>query len=306
MKKPKINKDTVSLILFISGCVGVAVTAFCAGRDAVKASEVVKEKDIPKFKAVEQTEEIAPGVDSVTGVELVKRKEYYPEVVKTTWKCFIPTAAALTATYTCLIFSKRIDAKHITLLTSAVASGAGLVSKYRDKIKDIYGEAALHDVDRAVAKDEIIHAKSPRITTPGICTCNDEMDLNEDGEVLFFDPFTNMKFKTSKLAFLGAKYYLNRNFTIGCGAPLSMFYQFLGLEIPEEYMYAGWDMDDFRDDGYQWIDIDVVRSTEPDPDTGELYYIIQYEFEPGDNEYSYSSYPCGNPLDYYGSVVKNV
>lgn len=128
------------------------------------------------------------------------------------------------------------------------------------------------------------------------------MDLSEDGEYLFFDPFTKMKFRTTKLAATGARYYLNRNFSLGSEAPLSMFYAFLGLDLPQEYEYAGWDVNTMSEDGYYWIDIDFVKSDAPDPETGEYYYIIEYDFLPGDVEDNY--YPFGSPLSSEGSYVR--
>jgi hypothetical protein len=82
-----------------------------------------------------------------------------------------------------------------------------------------------------------------------------------------------------------------------------MFYAFLGLTLPEELNYIGWDADKVFEDGYCWIDIDCVKSDKPDPETSKPYYTIIYGFEPGDNEYSYSHYPGGgDPLLYDGSV----
>ena len=294
-------KKYIPTALFVVGCMGVVGTAICSGRDTLKAEDILKNEH--KVKMIDDNEPECYADNAMVVTLCNTKPEYYKEIVKVTWKSYIPTFIVGTMTLSCLIASNVMDAKKIAALTALVSSSTGLVTKYREKIKEYVSEEKLHEIDKAVASDEIIHAKSPTITTSSWTSCSDEMDLNTDGEVLFFDPFTKMKFKTTKLAFLGAKYYLNRNFSIGCGAPLSMFYEFLGLEIPEEYRYAGWDMDDFRDDGYMWIDIDVVKSDEPDPETGEKYYIIEYEFAPGDTEYSYSFYPAGNPLDEFGSVV---
>lgn len=301
-------KKMMPTILFGVGVVGVFVSEVVVSIDTIKAEKVIKEKDIHLKVAVEQTEELAPGVLSTTGYELVNRplKEFIPEVVKGTWKCYIPTFVATGLTLTCLIASKRLDKKQIAALSTAVAGAGSLVSAYRDKIREYASPEVLEQIDKDVAEAEIKKVKDVSISTPGIISRNKEMDLNTDEEVLFFDPFTKVKFRTSKLSFLGAKYYLNRNFSIGGSAPLSTFYEFLGLTLPEEYMYAGWDVDKMAIEmEYYWIDIDVVKSDKPDPDTGEMYYTIYYGFEPGDTEYSYSYYPGGNPLNVYGSYKEN-
>ena len=306
MNKNRIIK-AMPTILFSAGVVGVFISEVMAARDTLKADTVIAEKNIHRQYAVEETEELAPGVISSVGYHLENKplKKYVSELVKATWKCYIPTAIVTTLTLTCLIASKRLDKKQIAALSTAVAGAGSLVSAYRDKIRDYASPEVLEQIDKEVAEAEIKKAKNVTISTPGLTSSKKEMDLNTDEEVLFFDPFTKVKFKTSKLSFLGAKYYLNRNFTIGGAAPLSMFYEFLGVTLPEEYMYAGWDIDKMAEemDSY-WIDIDVVRSDKKDPDTGEIYYSIYYGFDPGDTEYSYSYYPGGNPIDIHGSYVK--
>ena len=164
-----------------------------------------------------------------------------------------------------------------------------MIGKYRNKIKDYANEDILHQIDNEVAH-EIQQANPKPITTGHLVTTSKE--TLDDGVYTFYDPFTNVEFTTTKLAAMGAKYFLNRNFSIGGGASLYMYYMFLGLELPEEYRYAGWDISDMADSGYCWIDIDYIW------DEDNNRYNILYDFEPGDNEYSYSSYPMGDPVNY--------
>lgn len=277
--------------LFIFGIVGVVATAISAGRDTLKAEKVLLTTIDPLDGST---------IDDVGNTVVVNKPVYCKEVVKTTWKCYIPTFVITTLTISAFIASKKLTAKEIAALSTAVAGAGSLVTKYRNQIREISGEDILHEIDRKVAADEITKARPPVISTSGLLSC-EEMDLSEDGEYLFFDPFTKVKFTSTKLAVLGAKYYLNRNFSLGSEVPLSMFYAFLGLDLPEEYAYAGWDVSQMADDGYYWIDIDIVRSTEPDPETGKLYYILEYDFLPGDVEDNY--YPFGNPLSQEGSFA---
>lgn len=294
-------KQMMPTILFATGVVGIFVSEVVVSIDTIKAEKVIKEKDIHLKVAVEQTEELAPGVLSTTGYELVNRplKEFVPEVVKATWKCYIPTFVATSLTLTSLIMSKRLTSKQIALLSSAVAGAGSLVTKYRDEIRDRIGEETLTDIDKAVAESEIVKAKPPCINTSHLVN-GESFDLSDDGkEYEFFDPFTGMKFRTTKLAACGARYYLNRNFALGGSAPLSMFYAFLGLELPDEYKEAGWDADEMVEQCMYWCDIDFVRSDDVDPETGDPYYIIEYD-NLSDKLDDYT-YPFGNPVDIEGS-----
>ena len=295
MNKNKIVK-AMPTMLFITGIVGIFVSEVMAARDTLKAEKIIEEKDICLV-----SEDYKKSVDCHDSIVCTTKPEYAKEVVKQTWKCYISTLVSTTATITCLVMSKRLTQKQMLALSTAVASAGGLVTKYRKAILDRTDENILSEIDREVAEATMDEARPPVIETGHLLSTGVD-DLDEGGDLyLFFDPFTKMKFRSTKLAVLGAKYYLNRNFSLGSEAPLSMFYAFLGLALPEEYSYAGWDVNNMADSGYYWIDIDLVKSSSPDPDTGEYYYILEYDYLPGDTEDNY--YPFGNPLDTVGSVA---
>lgn len=283
------TKQMISTGLFIGSLIGVVVTAGVAAYDMYKA-----------MKKVEEGIDIPTAVEVADGVKVASDTEYRKAVVKTVWPCFVPTAVATVTTIGLGVASKRIDGKTITGLMSVAAGGASLVQRYRHKFKEFTSEDILKKVDEAVAKEEIEKCNPPVVTTSG-STSYEELDLSDDGEYTFYDPFTKMKFRTTKLAVMGARYFLNRNFAIGGNVSLEMFYGFLGLELPEEYKYCEWDCQECADSGYFWIDIDIQQANEPDPDTGEKYYIIHYGFDPGECEENFYTY--GNPIEEEGSYI---
>ena len=298
MNKNKI-REAMPTVLFMTGIVGIFVSEVMCARDTLKAEKIIEDNVIIyDHQLVNMKNE-----DGTTSIidNKAKRpfKEYAPEVVKATWKCYIPTAVATTATLAALIASNRLTARQIALLSSAVASGGALVQKYRKEILDRTNPEILSEIDSAVAKAAMEESKPPIIETSGLMSY-EAFDPNEDGEYLFFDPFTKLKFRATKLAVLGAKYYLNRNFSLGGNVGLEMFYNFLGVELPEEYRGCEWDCEVLCNDGYYWIDIDLTRSDTPDPETGEMYYILEYGMDPGECEDSYYLY--GNPLEREGSI----
>jgi hypothetical protein len=307
MNKNKIM-HAMPTVLFVTGIVGIFVSEGFAIAGTLKAEKILREEktvlkpgeDPEKVPIVKHMNENGYEESQIIAV-CDTNADYVKEIVKTTWKCYVPAFITTGITISALIASRRLTQKQILALSTAVASAGGLVTKYRDEIRERLGDEPLHEIDRKIASEEIAKAKPPVITTTGLLSC-EEMDLSEDGEYEFFDPFTKIKFQSTKLAVLGAKYYLNRNFQLGGAAPLAMFYNFLGLDLPEEYEHAGWDVSQMAEDGYYWIDIDIVRSTEPDPETGKLYYILEYDFLPGDCDDNY--YPFGNPLSQEGSFIK--
>lgn len=291
MNKNKIMK-AMPTVLLISGIAGIFVSEIMVARDTLKAERVLNKK----FELLEGST-----IDDAGDVIVIDKPKYYTEVVKATWKCYIPTLVSTTLTCAALIASNRLTAKQVALLSSAVASAGGLVTKYRDKIREHVSPEILSEIDKEVAAEEITKAKPPVISTAGLMS-QENFDPSEDGEYLFFDPFTKIKFRSTKLAVLAAKYYLNRNFALGGNVALEMFYNFLGLDLPEEYRICEWDCNVMCDDGYYWIDIDLTRSDEPDPETGEQYYILEYGMDPGECEDSYYLY--GNPVEAEGSHVR--
>ena len=279
MNKNKI-RDSLPTVLFISGIAGIFVSEILVHKDTLKAEQIevlIRDNPDKDVKIAVQNE-----------IDVVKRR----------WKCYIPSAISTTLTIAALITSNRLTAKQVALLSSAVAGAGSLVTKYRDKIREHVSPEVLAEIDKEVAKEEITKARPPVISTCGLIS-QENFDPSEDGEYLFFDPFTKVKFRATKLGVLAAKYYLNRNFALGGNVGLDMFYGFLGLTLPEEYLYCGWDCSEMGDDGYYWVDIDLVKSDEPDPETGEQYYIIEYGMDPGECEDSY--YPYGNPIEMEGS-----
>ena len=292
MNKNQIIK-AMPTVLFVTGIVGIFVSEVMAARDTLKAERVLNKK----FELLEGST-----IDDAGDVIVIDKPKYYTEVVKTTWKCFVPTLVSTTATITCLVMSKRLTQKQMLALSTAVASAGGLVGKYRKAILERTDPDILSEIDREVA-EAVMEESHPPVIETGHLTSTGVDDMDDGSELyLFFDPFTKMKFRTTKLCALGAKYYINRNFALGSEVPLSMYYMFLGLELPEEYRQAGWDIEAMAEGGYFWIDIDYVRSDKPDPETGEYYYIIEYDYLPGDVEDNY--YPFGNPLNLVGSTAK--
>jgi hypothetical protein len=296
MNKQNIVK-AMPTVLFVTGIVGIFVSEVMAARDTLKAEKIIEEKSIYRQKDI-----ICDTPDGKPVFVNKSFKEYAPEVIKATWKCYIPTALSTTITITSLVMSKRLTQKQMLALSTAVASAGGLVGKYRKAILERTDPNILSEIDKEVA-EAVMEESHPPVIETGHLTSTGIDDMDDGSELyLFFDPFTKMKFRTTKLCALGAKYYINRNFSLGSEVPLSMYYMFLGLELPEEYRQAGWDIEAMAEGGYFWIDIDYVRSDKPDPETGEYYYIIEYDYLPGDVEDNY--YPFGNPLTLEGSIAK--
>ena len=228
MKKNKIIK-ALPTVLFYAGMAGIFISEVLTVRGTAKAKDILR--DYP----VELVDEGAPRPYADNACEVIlcsDKPTYVKEVVKATWKCFIPSFVSTTLTVGSLVASRRLTVREIAALSSAVASTAGLVGRYRKAILDRTNEETLSDIDREVASAEFKDAKPPRTINSGHLMSTEHFNPNEDGEYLFFDPLTKVKFRSTKLVMNSARYYLNRNFSLGCAVPLEMFYNFCGVELP--------------------------------------------------------------------------
>ena len=297
------NKKLVSGILFGIGIAGIFVSEALAIKNTVTAKEILERHPVARNESatlVGVTEEDGTVIPQFDNIVPKPQAQYAKEIVETTWKAYIPTVVSTTVTVGCLVASKMIDAKTIGLLSTAAASGIAMIGKYREKIADRTSNDILHEIDNEVAQEMAVKAEPRKVRSGGLISDADDTDLAAlDGSetYVFYDPYLNLKFESTKLGVLGAKYYLNRNFAIGLSASLQEFYGFLGIAVPEEHIYDGWDMDEFRDDGYMWIDINTPRCTSIEG----VDYLIEYGYDPGVCEESY--FPYGDPRAEVGSYA---
>lgn len=257
-------------VLFITGIVGIFVSEVMAARDTLKAEKIIEDNVIIyDHQLVNMKNE--DGTTSIIDNKSKRPfKEYAPEVIKATWKCYIPTALVTTLTITSLVMSKRLTQKQILALSTALASSGALIGKYRDKIREYASEETLHDIDKEITKS--LETKEPKTYKGEII--NDELG-DFDEEIWVTDAFTKMRFRTTKLALRSAEYFYNMEFHCSPFGSISLerFYNLLGLTLPDEYKYCQWDIENFQDSYGIWIGFDHV----PDDEGG---YILYYDFEP--------------------------
>lgn len=202
-------------------------------------------------------------------------------------KCYIPTIAAVALTDAAFVASQVMNGKQIATLTASVAATAGiaknyksLLKEYKGKIIEVVGEEEYNKITQAIAKDheaEISTAETME-NYKKFGSSVDIVELGNDGQTLFYDALTKKWFRSSMLAVISAEYMLNRNMANGYGATLGDFYSLLGITCDSLYTeLLSWDCEEFWEDENYWIDF---THTKAKADTGEEYYIIQYDFEP--------------------------
>jgi len=157
------NKST---ILVGAGLIGWVGTAVLVGQAAPKAQTAVN-------KAVrEKTEAGAEEPETLTAVEMVKA----------TWKYYIPAAVTGIASSAAIIYAHKIDLSKVASLMTSYQLSKGELKKLKDKIVEKDGDKKLKEYEKDVHRDVLVSSPPSFIYNTG------------KGTTVFFDPCSHMYF----------------------------------------------------------------------------------------------------------------
>lgn len=216
--------------LGILGVVGTAATAVKATPKALKLIKIRKEEL--------KTDKLEP-----------------MELVRVSWKCYIPSALIGAGTIACIVGIGIIDRRNQAALASAYAMLNESYKQYRQAAKKVYGDDADNKIHAEMAKDAMVHTSDW-----GYQVYN--MDMDSDSEkLLFYDLTTKRYFTTTMAAVLNAEYHINRNLALRGECSLNEWLSFLGLDDVENGDEMGWDIDKMVEemDSY-WLDFDNQKT----------------------------------------------
>ena len=248
-------KRAAPYILSGLSAVGVFASAFLSAKATIKAVEVVKEKEL-------------------------QDKE---EILKASWKYYIPTALTTIATAACIITCAAFNKQQVASLTSAYALLAQNFKRYRAKVKELYGTEAEQKI-----RNELLIEVPKKDWGPIHCGLIDTTSMDfgtEDEEVkhLFMDGYTKRTFTTSISKVLQAENEVNRQMITYGFVSLNDFYDFLGLEPYDGGDTIGWSVCE----GYQWLDFYNHKEIIEEPSDGSEpleALIIDYDWYPETKE----------------------
>ena len=233
-------------ILTCIGAVGVVATAVLAVRATPKAVEYIQ---------------LNTGYDH-DGIMEVPSKE---EIVKATWKEYIPAVAVGTATIVAIFGANVLSKRQVAAVTGAYILLDQTYKKYKDKVIELYGKETDQKVRAEVAKD-IYKEEKPAEPDP------------DDGKLLFFEEHYGRYFRRKMEEVIDAEYRINRDLAQSGEASLSDFFEYLGLDDEEIGDALGWSQEaicDFYNPA--WIDFEHELVT---MDDGMECYIIHILVKP--------------------------
>ena len=156
-----------------------------------------------------------------------------PEKLKITWKCYIPTAIAATASTISVIGGTKIGIKRNAALMTACALSETALKEYADKVKEVLGEKKHEAIQDSIAED---HVKNNPVK-------NNEVFLTNKGETLCYEPLSGRYFKSDIESIKRVVNELNRDMISDNYISLNELYDGLGLPDVKLGETIGWSID---------------------------------------------------------------
>lgn len=164
--------------------------------------------------------------------ELEVEKLPVTELVKTTWKCYIPAVVTCGASIACLVGASSVNFKRNAALATAYKLSEAALSEYKDAVIETIGEKKEQSVRDKVAEERL--KKNPISKSEVIVTGN--------GTTLCYDPVGNSYFKSSIQQIESAKNKLNARMLSENYVSLNDFYDELGIGPTKLGDDLGWDI----------------------------------------------------------------
>lgn len=183
------------------------------------------------------------------------------DVVKTTWKCYIPAAITGATSIACLIGANSVNVRRNAALATAYTLSETALKEYQAKVVETIGEKKEEVVRDAIAKDKV--EQNPISTR--------EVIITEKGNTLCYDAVSGRYFKSDIDKIKSAICDLNIRLMDEMYISLNELYYELGLRDIEIGDDLGWNIDNGK--------IDVRYSSTLSED-GTPCLVISYSVAP--------------------------
>ena len=183
------------------------------------------------------------------------------DLLRITWKCYIPAAAVGITSIACIIGANHISLRRTAALASVYSLTEAAFKEYQAKVADTIGRNKELKVRDEIAGDHI--KKNP----PG----TNEVIFTGKGEVLCYDSLSGRYFRSDIEQIRRAVNDLNKEFLTDMWMSVNDLYYALGLAGTKLGEQAGWDLDKGL--------IEVTFSTQMSEE-GEPCLVLNYDIEP--------------------------
>ncbi|MBR5862201.1 MAG: hypothetical protein IKZ08_02630 [Bacteroidales bacterium] len=137
---------------------------------------------------------------------------------------YIPTVLVGVSTIACIFSANALNKRQQAALTSAYALLDNSYKEFKAKVTEMYGENAVVEVKKEIAKDHI-----------------EEADIYaSDDKQWFYDDFSGRTFESTMENVLNAELQINRLLAQDNGVFLNEFYELLGIPPVDYGNHVGW------------------------------------------------------------------
>ena len=216
------------------GIAGMATATVLAVRATPKALILIEDAKRKKRSNEEKTDTLKP-----------------LEVVKATWKCYIPTAATMAVSIGCIIGATSVSTKRTAALATAYSLSETALKGYQSKVIETIGEKKEEVIRDKVAKDKL--EKNP--------VKNNEIFVTKAGETRCYDSVSGRYFKSDVETIKKAVNEINRQLRDEMYMSLNEFYYAIGLPGIGVGDELGWNIDN----GYLEVDFSAQLDEDSQP-----------------------------------------
>ncbi|MGN1370918.1 MAG: DUF6353 family protein [Candidatus Coprovivens sp.] len=156
------------------------------------------------------------------------------DVIKTCWRCYIPTAITTGVSVACLIGATSVNSKRNAVLATAYKLSENAFTEYKEKVIETIGEKKEQEVRDKVAKEKI--EKNP--------VKNNEVIITEKGNTLCYDAISGRYFKSDIDKIRKAENIINKKLMNDMYCSLNEFYDLVGLPYTQLGFELGWNVND--------------------------------------------------------------
>lgn len=230
--KKSVKKNS-PVILTAVGITGMVTSTVLAVKATPLALDLISEAEFEK------------------GEELTKK-----EVIKATWKPYIPAVGTAVFSIACIIGANSIHMRRSAALATAYKLSQSALHEFKEKAVEVVGEKKVSEIKQKVNQDKV--DKDPVSKT--------EVIITDKGKTLMYDTISGRYFESSIEEINKIVNELNRDMLSDMYISLNQFYSAIGLQHTKAGYDLGWQCDkglievDFgatiADDGRPCITID--------------------------------------------------
>lgn len=256
-----ISKHSPEILMGV-GIAGMITTTILAVKATPTAMRLIEEEKR------RQNRELFGEHDTEDRIEKLKPID----VVKVSWKPYIPAAITGVTSVACLIGASSVHTRRNAALATAYKLSETALSEYKEKVIETIGERKEQTVREKVAKDRV------KKYVDG----NKEVYITEKGDTLFLDPVTKRQFKSDIELIRKAVNKLNYELTHDIMGYISLneFYDEIGLVRTSIGDDLGWNLEN----GKGLLEVDFYPEMTED---GKPCLCLDYSVAP---KYGFTNY----------------